>query len=107
MNPIARAKVYRFLAEAFLYPTEVWPEDLPLLSDILEVVGLSEPSLIAAGDFNLVAVQAEHRHTFGTSGSLVYETDRSLHYEFKRQDKPFMAVNCCAIFEIVLGGAVR
>ena len=59
MNPIDRAKVYRFLAEAFLYPTEVWPEDLPLLADILEVVGLREPSLIAAGDFNLAALQAE------------------------------------------------
>ena len=31
---IRRAQVYRFLADVFLYPTENWLEDLPLLADI-------------------------------------------------------------------------
>src|SRR3989304_1728199 len=107
MNPIARAKVYRFLAEAFLYPTEVWPEDLPLLADILEVVGLSESLPKPAGDFHLEALQAEHRHTFGTSGSLVYETECGLPNEFQQSQELADIAGFYSAFGLVLGGAVR
>ena len=107
MNPIDRAKIYRFLAEAFLYPTEVWPEDLPLLAEILEEVGLSGTTPIAAGDFTLEALQAEHRRTFGTSGSLVYETECGLPNEFQQSQELADLAGFYGAFGLVLGGAVR
>ena len=109
MNPLERAKVYRFLAEAFLYPTEVWPDDLPLLADILAGMGWGDPDAlpIPARDLTLDRLQAEHRRTFGTAGSLVYETECGLPNEFQQSQEMADIAGFYRAFGLMLGGAVR
>ena len=83
---IRRAQLYRFLADAFLYPTENWLEDLPPLHAILFDLGLDDfqpPEF----DYPLPVLQEEHRRAFGLTGSLCYETEYGLPDEFRQSQE--------------------
>ena len=67
-NAIHRAQVYRFLADAFLYPADNWIEDLPLVADILHELNLPESLDFEIGSLELPDLQAEHRRVFGLTG---------------------------------------
>ena len=78
-----RSQLYRFLADAVLYPTDDWTLDLPVLQSILLALNLDHvpPIEFTAG---LGALQAAHRRAFGVTGSLCYETEYGLPHEFRQ-----------------------
>ncbi|MBI3244687.1 MAG: molecular chaperone TorD family protein [Chloroflexi bacterium] len=115
---IRRAQVYRFLADVFLYPTENWLEDLPLLADIvrdLNAPALEVGRLDCGGDFGILdfgiwdfpALQAEHRRAFGLTGSLCYETEVGLPHEFRQSQEMADIAGFYRAFGFNLGGKVR
>jgi len=103
---IRRAQMYRFLAEAFLYPTENWLEDLPVLAPILEEVGLSNlrPSSFA---IQLSDLQAEHLRTFGLTGSLCYETEIGMPNEYRQSQEMADIAGFYRAFGFQVGGRLR
>ncbi len=106
---IRRAQVYRFLADAFLYPSENWLEDLPLLADILRDLnfGVLEFGLLEFGVLDLPALQAEHRHAFGLVGSLCYETELGLPHEYRQSQEMADIAGFYRAFGFNIGGKVR
>lgn len=103
---IRRAQVYRFLADAFLYPGENWSEDLPLLADVLRDLNFEAWSF----DFDawdLPALQAEHRRAFGLVGSLCYETEFGLPHEFRQSQELADLAGFYRAFGFNVGGPVR
>ena len=80
---LRRSQLYRFLAEAVLYPTDDWTLDLPVLGPILLALNLDHvpPIEFTAG---LEGLQAAHRRAFGVTGSLCYETEYGLPHEFRQ-----------------------
>jgi nitrate reductase assembly molybdenum cofactor insertion protein NarJ len=100
---IRRAQLYRFLADAFLYPTDNWLEDLPHLDAILFDLGLGDfqPPVM---DFSLSALQEEHRRTFGLTGSLCYETEFGLPDEFRQSQEMADIAGFYHAFGFRLGG---
>ncbi len=106
---IRRAQVYRFLADAFLYPGENWLEDLPLLADILRDLnfGVLEFGLLGFGVLDLPALQAEHRHAFGLVGSLCYETEVGLPHEYRQSQEMADIAGFYRAFGFNIGGQVR
>jgi DMSO reductase family type II enzyme chaperone len=110
---LRRAQVYRFLGDAFLYPSDNWLEDLPALEPILRdldapafcllpsVVG-HLPSSLALSD-----LQAEHRRAFGLTGSQCYETEFGLPHEFRQSQELADIAGFYRAFGFTMGGRVR
>lgn len=119
MNAIRRAQVYRFLADAFLHPTENWLEDLPLLDDVLRDLNAALQFEVGSLKFEvgslkfevrgleLPALQAEHRRAFGLAGSLCYETELGLPNEFRQSQELADIAGFYRAFGFAVGGAVR
>lgn len=90
---IRRAQIYRFLADALLYPTENWLEDLSNLDPILKDLGLDNLQHSTflpdgkAGNLQLADLQDEHRLTFGLTGSLCYETELGMPNEYRQSQE--------------------
>ncbi|MBM4423693.1 MAG: hypothetical protein FJ030_09915 [Chloroflexi bacterium] len=103
---VRRAQVYRFLADAFLYPSENWLEDLPLLADILRDLNFGVWNL-GFGVLDLLALQAEHRHAFGLVGSLCYETELGLPHEYRQSQEMADIAGFYRAFGFNIGGQVR
>ncbi len=104
---IRRAQVYRFLADAFLYPQENWLEDWPSLQPILADLGMDTRLTPLQKSFNLSDLQAEHRRVFGLSGSLCYETEYGLPHEYRQSQELADISGFYRAFGFNVGGAVR
>lgn len=104
--PIRYAQVYRFLADAFLYPEDNWLEDLEYLNRALE--NLKIPPLNAgSSDWDLQTLQAEYRRVFGLTGSLCYETEYGLPHEFRQSQELADLAGFYQAFGFKVGGRVR
>jgi DMSO reductase family type II enzyme chaperone len=103
---IRRAQLYRFLAEAFLYPTENWVEEVPDLLPILTDLGLGAYPL-PSFNFQLSGLQQEHLHTFGVTGSLCYETEYGLAGEFRQSQEMADIAGFYQAFGFKVGGKQR
>ena len=103
---IRRAQIYSFLAEAFLYPTENWLEELPDMHPILEDLGLNNLQL-ATCNFQLNDLQEAHRRTFGLTGSLCYETELGLPNEFRQSQEMADIAGFYRAFGFQVGGEQR
>lgn len=112
-NAIRRSQVYGFLADAFLYPTEDWTRDLPLLASILGEFHAADcgvetlSAALAAEVWDLPALQAEHRRAFGLVGSLCYETEIGLPHEFRQSQELADIAGFYRAFGFQVGGQVR
>jgi DMSO reductase family type II enzyme chaperone len=111
---IRRAQVYRFLADAFLYPGENWLEDLPLLVDILRDLNFEVwdgstllTTSLEFGVWDLPALQAKHRRAFGLVGSLCYETELGLPHEYRQSQEMADIAGFYRAFGFNVGGQVR
>jgi nitrate reductase assembly molybdenum cofactor insertion protein NarJ len=107
INPsIRRAQLYSFLADAFLYPTQNWLEDLPDLYPILADLGLDtlHPSPFT---LQLTDLQDAHRRTFGLTGSLCYETELGLPSEFRQSQEMADIAGFYRAFGFLVGGEQR
>ena len=106
---IRRSQVYRFLADAFLYPAENWNEDLPLVANILRELQTPELGfgLLGFGILELPALQAAHRRAFGLTGSLCYETEVGLPHEFRQSQEMADIAGFYRAFGFNIGGKVR
>jgi nitrate reductase assembly molybdenum cofactor insertion protein NarJ len=110
---IRRAQIYGFLADAFLYPTENWLEDLPDLYPILEDLGLSnlQPATFLpsgkAGNLQLTDLQEAHRRTFGLTGSLCYETELGMPNEYRQSQEMADISGFYRAFGFQVGGEQR
>lgn len=105
-NALRRAQVYGFLAEVFLYPRENWSEDGPTVMEIVRSLGWIgvQPNIPTN---SLLELQAAHRHTFGTAGSLCYETEYGLPHEYRQSQEMADIAGFYRAFGFNLGGAVR
>jgi nitrate reductase assembly molybdenum cofactor insertion protein NarJ len=111
--PLRRAQVYCFLANAFLYPTENWLEDLsdliPIIND-LELNNLQPTTYLPdgkAGNLQLSDLQAAHRQTFGLTGSLCYETELGMPNEYRQSQEMADIAGFYRAFGFRVGGAQR
>lgn len=110
---VRRAQVYRFLTDAFLYPSENWLEDLPAVAGILD--SLEAPlfpasnlqSLISNHQPPTTSLQSEHRRAFGLTGSLCYETEYGLPHEFGQSQELADITGFYRAFGFNVGGPVR
>jgi putative dimethyl sulfoxide reductase chaperone len=103
---IKYSQIYRFLADAFLYPQENWLEDLPLVSEILD--GLEMLSIdIPWMNLDLVSLQELHRQIFGLTGSLCYETEYGLPHEFRQSQELADIAGFYKAFGYKAGGTMR
>ena len=103
---LRRSQLYRFLAEAFLYPTEDWTCEVPLLEPILSALDLLDWQL-SLYPIGLLALQAEHRHAFGLTGALCYETEYGLPHEFRQSQEMADIAGFYRAFGFDVGGAIR
>ncbi len=103
---LRRSQLYRFLADAYLYPTEDWTRDLPMLEPILNVLDLNDPSL-GLRPISLLDLQAEHRRAFGLTGSLCYETEYGLPHEFRQSQEMADIAGFYRAFGFDVGGAIH
>jgi DMSO reductase family type II enzyme chaperone len=101
-----RSQLYRFLADAFLYPTEDWTLDAPLLEPVLNGLNLAEHRLHFDA-IDLDDLQAEHRHVFGLTGSLCYETEYGLPHEYRQSQEMADIAGFYRAFGFENGGAIR
>ena len=104
--PIRRAQLYCFLANAFLYPTENWLEDLPDLSPIIQDLGLID-FLPLTCNLQLSDLQAEHRQIFGLTGSLCYETELGMPNEYRQSQEMADIAGFYRAFGFQVGGERR
>lgn len=103
---LRRAQVYRFLADACLYPVENWSEDLPVLQGIL--ASLDTPGFdLRIPEMDLEDLQAAHRRAFGVNGSLCYETEYGLPHEYRQSQELADLAGFYAAFGFQMGGPVR
>ncbi|MCA9996062.1 MAG: molecular chaperone TorD family protein [Anaerolineales bacterium] len=105
-NALRRAQIYGFLAEVFLYPRENWSEDGPVVMEIVRSLGWIgvQPNIPTN---SLPELQAAHRRTFGTAGSLCYETEYGLPHEYRQSQEMADIAGFYRAFGFNLGGAVR
>jgi len=103
---VRRSQIYKFLADAFLYPSENWLEDLPLLADIARDLNFGVWDL-GFGIWELPALQSEHRRVFGLAGSLCYETEYGLPHEFRQSQELADIAGFYRAFGFNVGGKVR
>lgn len=105
-NAIRRAQVYGFLAGAFLYPRENWSEDGAVVAEIVRALGWINvrPEIAVVP---LAELQAAHRRTFGTAGSLCYETEYGLPHEYRQSQEMADIAGFYRAFGFNLGGEVR
>lgn len=103
---IRRAQLYRFLADAFLYPEENWLDDLPHLRPILGALGLDHLKPITF-NLDLSGLQQKHLRTFGLTGSLCYETECGLPNEFRQSQEMADIAGFYHAFGFRVGGALR
>jgi DMSO reductase family type II enzyme chaperone len=103
---LRRSQLYRFLADAFLYPTEHWMFDVPLLEPTLAELNLSSYRL-CSGAIDLADLQAEHRRVFGLTGSLCYETEYGLPHEYRQSQEMADIAGFYRAFGFENGGAIR
>ncbi len=102
---LRRSQIYAFLAAAFLYPQENWTEDLPVVTDLargLEVEPMPVPPARSLED-----LQAEHRRTFGLTGSLCYETEYGAPNEYFQAHQLADLAGFYRAFGFQVGGTVR
>lgn len=116
---LQRSQVYGFLAEAFLYPSDNWLADLPLVEAALGHLSHGRPDGGSAGclapwqispamsALSLADLQADHRHTFGLTGSLCYETEIGLPHEFRQSQELADIAGFYRAFGLAIGGPVR
>jgi DMSO reductase family type II enzyme chaperone len=103
---IRRSQIYKFLADAFLYPTDNWPEDAPLVNEIVRE--LNAPLLlIDQCSLPIDQLQSEHRRVFGLTGSLCYETEYGLPHEFRQSQELADLSGFYRAFGFNVGGKVR
>ncbi len=105
-HAITRAQIYGFLAHAFLYPAENWTEDLDLFETLCNRAGL-EVQVPPETAFDLDSLQAEHRQTFGVTGSLCYESEYGLANEFQMSQEMADILGFYGAFGLRMGGRVR
>ncbi len=105
-NAIRRAQVYGFLAEVFLYPRENWSEDGALVVEIVRSLGWIDVQP-QVPDAPLPELQATYRRTFGTAGSLCYETEYGLPHEYRQSQEMADIAGFYRAFGFNLGGEVR
>lgn len=103
---VRRSQVYCFLADAFLYPTDNWLEDLPVLKDIVHGLDASDLG-IEARAMSTADLQSEHRRAFGLTGSLCYETECGLPHEFRQSQELADIAGFYRAFGFTTGGPVR
>lgn len=105
-HALGRAQVYRFLADAFLYPTDNWLEDAALVGQILSE--LDAPSLdLPNAACDLEALQSEHRRALGITGSMCYETEYGLPHEFRQSQELADIAGFYRAFGFDIGGTIR
>ncbi len=103
---LRRSQLYRFLADAFLYPTENWTLDVPLLEPLLDDLAWA-PHRLHSDPIDLTALQAEHRHVFGLTGSLCYETEYGLPHEYRQSQEMADIAGFYRAFGFENGGLIR
>lgn len=108
-DAVRRSQVYCFLAHAFLYPHENWVEDMPAVKVILDELGIDYPggSPENPQDYDLPALQSYHRHAFGLTGSLFYETEMGLPHEFRQSQELADISGFYHAFGFQTGGEIR
>ena len=110
-NALQRAQVYRFLADAFLYPKDNWLDDFTCLMPVLRRLEMEDPiaALWAPGATAVTVeqLQATHRRTFGLAGSLCYETEYGLPGEYRQSQEMADIAGFYRAFGFQLGGARR
>ena len=103
---LRRSQLYRFLADAYLYPTEDWTRDVPLLEPILSALDLPD-RLLGLRPIGQAELQAEHRHAFSLTGSLCYETEYGLPHEFRQSQEMADIAGFYRAFGFDVGGVIR
>jgi nitrate reductase assembly molybdenum cofactor insertion protein NarJ len=103
---LRRSQLYRFLADALLYPAEDWLCDVPLLEPALDELNLSHYRLRGSA-LDLADLQAEHRRVFGLTGSLCYETEYGLPHEFRQSQEMADIAGFYRAFGFENGGLIR
>ena len=103
---LRRSQLYRFLADALLYPTENWLCDVPLLEPALDELNLSHYRLCGS-TIDLADLQAEHRRVFGLTGSLCYETEYGLPHEYRQSQEMADIAGFYRAFGFENGGLIR
>lgn len=103
---LRRSQLYRFLADALLYPTENWLRDAPLVEPALAELDLSAYRLSDSA-IDLAQLQAEHRHVFGLTGSLCYETEYGLPHEYRQSQELADIAGFYRAFGFENGGGIR
>lgn len=105
-NIIRRAQVYRFLAEAHLFPHENWTEDSDLVVDIVRSLGWKGITL-EIPHLSLAELQSAYLLTFGATGSLCYETEYGLPHEYRQSQEMADIAGFYLAFGFKLNGRVR
>ena len=103
---LRRSQLYRFLADALLYPAENWLWDVPLLEPALDELNLGQYQLRGSA-LDLADLQAEHRRVFGLTGSLCYETEYGLPHEYRQSQEMADIAGFYRAFGFENGGLIR
>jgi DMSO reductase family type II enzyme chaperone len=103
---VRRSQVYKFLADAFLYPADNWPADVPIVNAIARELDAPHMAM-DGGQWTTGDLQSEHRRVFGLAGSLCYETEYGLPHEFRQSQELADLAGFYRAFGFDVGGAVR